>query len=156
MMKYLSVLILIFGFLLSSCDGEEMASTKNIEGHWIYAETKPDVYATDSSIKKKIEEYIENKNAAHKISYEFKNDKTYYCYQNNDEPIKGIFKVIDKNYFTIDNQEEKEVKNIITKDSIIYITYDIKKEIAKELNIDERKIIKANATEIFKRGLFGN
>ncbi|GAB6121043.1 hypothetical protein [Dysgonomonas termitidis] len=150
--EYILISILTLGVLLSSCDREESAYAKSIEGHWIYTETKAEVYVTDPSLKKTIEDYINNRYKAYKVSYEFKNDKTYYYYKNYAEPLKGIYKTIDKNYFTMDDKQG--IKTLSCKDSVIYIVSDIKDEVVQELKIDKNKILKANTMDIFERGLF--
>jgi hypothetical protein len=151
---YILISILTLGFLLPSCDREDRVYAKNIEGHWIYTETKAEVYVTDLSLKKTIEDYINNRYKAYKVSYEFKNDKTYYYYKNYTEPLKGIYKIIDKNYFTMDDLQG--VKTLSCKDSVIYIVSDIKDEVAQELKIDKNKILKAHTMDTFERGLFAH
>lgn len=153
-LAYILISILTLGFLLSSCDREDNAYTKSIEGHWVYTETKAEVYVTEPSLKKTIEDYINDRNKTYKVSYEFKNDKTYYYYKNYAEPLKGIYKTIDKNYFKMDDLQG--LKTLSYKDSIIYIVSDIKDEVARELKIDKNKILKANTMDIFERGLFSH
>lgn len=151
--KYLFVLLSLI-FILSSCSGEDSMSTKTIEGHWLYEKTKAEVYVTDPSLQIIIEEYIEKRNETYQVSYEFKNDKTYYFYQNYAEPIKGIYKMIDKDYSKMEDQQG--AKTVVIESNSIFIISDLKEEVAQELNIDESKIIKATATDYFQRGLHSN
>ncbi|MDR1881729.1 MAG: hypothetical protein LBR26_02980 [Prevotella sp.] len=150
-MAYILISMVTLGFLLSSCDREDSAYAKNIEGHWVYMETKAGVYVTDFSLKKVIEDYINNRYKTCKVSYEFKNDMTYYHYKNYAEPLKGIYKTMDKYYFIMDDIQGE--KTLACRDSIICIVSDIKDEVARELKIDKDKILKASATDIFERGL---
>lgn len=155
--KYLAYILIpafILGFLLSSCDREDNTYVKNIEGHWVYKNTKAEVYVTDPSLKKTVEDYINNRYKAYNVSYEFKNDKTYYYYINYAVPLKGIYKTIDKNYFKMD--DSKGVKTLSCEDSTIYILSDLKEEVAQELKIDKSKILKANTMDTFERGLFSH
>lgn len=155
--KYLilfCVLLTTLGFLFISCDGDENVYVKDIEGHWIYVETKADVYVSnsDDTLKAAIEEYIENRYNPSKVSYEFKNDKTYYYYQNYAEPIKGIYKIEDKKYFKIDDSRGE--KTALNENGSVYVISDLKSEVAEELGIDANKIVKATATDVFEKGLF--
>lgn len=151
-LTYLLLSVITLGFLFTSCDGDDSAYSQNIEGHWIYLGTKTDVHVTDTTIRKMVDDYILNRGKENKISYEFKNDRTYYFYQNNDDPMKGIFKPIDMDYFIMD--DIRGMKTVAREDTIIYVVSDLRKEIARELNIDEYKLVKAMATDTFKRGLF--
>lgn len=151
-LAYLLLLIITPAFLLTSCDGDDVDYTKNVEGHWVYAETKADVYVTDSTLTKEVKEYIENRHKSIKVSYEFKNDRTYYFYQNYEEPLKGIYKIVDKDYYMIDDM--RGIKTVTREDANIYIVSDMRKEIVKELGIDSNKLVKAIATDTFERGLF--
>lgn len=148
---YFYLITIIFGFLLLSCDREDNISVKNIEGHWVYAETKAEVYVTDLSLKKSIEDYIGDRHKAYRVSYEFKNDKTYYYYQNFAEPHKGIYKIIDKNYFEMDDVQGE--KTAVREDSLIYVISDLKEDVIRNLKIDRSKILEAKAIDVFKRGL---
>lgn len=152
-LDYLLVLLSLV-FTLSSCGSDDGISTKSIEGHWIYERTKAEVYVTDPSLQIVIKEYIEKRNEAYQVSYEFKNDRTYYYYQNYTEPIKGIYKMMDKDYSKMDDQ--RGVKSVVRESNSIFVISDMKEEVARELNIDESKIIKATATDYFQRGLYSN
>lgn len=143
--------ILALGLLFTSCDKDDNSSLKNLQGHWVYSSTKTEVYVTDPSLKSKIEEYISKKIQENKMSYEFNSDKTYYYYQNYEEPQKGIYKLIDKNTFILD--DANTFKSLTQDDSVIYIISDLKDEIIKEFKIDEKKIIKINTIDTFERGL---
>lgn len=151
-LTYLLLSVITLGFLLTSCDGDDSAYSQSIEGHWVYLGTKADVHVTDTTIKKMVDDYISNRNKEYKVSYEFKNDRTYYYYQNYDDPMKGIFKPIDKDYFIMDDL--RGMKTVAREDTIIYVVSDLRKEIARELDIDEYKLVKAMATDTFRRGLF--
>lgn len=136
----------------TACDKEDNnVSTRNIEGHWVHLRTSADVAVTDLMIKKKIEDHIINHNGAYKISYEFKNDKTFYFYINFAEPVKGVYKMQDKNNFEL--EDVKGIKTGVYNDGVLYVATDIKKDIAKELEIEEAKIIKAIAINVYQRGL---
>lgn len=150
-LTYIFVSILSLGFLMLSCDGDDSLSTRNVEGHWIYMETKIDVSVPDPVLKKKVDEYIQKHVVPSHTSYEFKNDKTYYYYTDHSDPLKGKFKMLDKNYATLD--DSRGLKRLITEDSLIYVQYDLRSEIAQELNIDKDKIVEATITESFERGL---
>jgi len=151
-LTYLLLSVITLGFLLTSCDGDDSSYNQSIEGHWVYTGTKADVHATDTTIQKMVEDYIENRNKDCKVSYEFKNDKTYYYYQNYTDPLKGLFKPIDKDYFIMDDL--RGIKTVAREDTVIYVVFDMKEEIARELDIDEYKLVKVIATDTFKRGLF--
>lgn len=153
-LTYLLLSVMTLGFLFTSCDGDDGAYTQSIEGHWVYSGTKADIYVTDTTVRKAVEEYILNRNREYKVSYEFKNDKTYYYYQNFEDPLKGIFKLIDKDYFIMDDSQG--MKTVAREDTIIYVVSDLREEIARELQIDENKLVKALATDTFKRGLFAD
>ncbi|WP_029904208.1 hypothetical protein [Prevotella sp. 10(H)] len=148
------ILVIALGFLIQSCDREDSSYTKNVEGHWIHAGTKAEVYVTEPSLKQPIEDYIKNRYKENNVSYEFKNDRTYYFYQNYSEPLKGIYKTIDKSYYQIDDLRGE--KSVVREDSSLYVVSDVREEVAKELKLDKNKILKANAMDIFERGLFPN
>ncbi|MBK5722212.1 hypothetical protein JGH11_15155 [Dysgonomonas sp. Marseille-P4677] len=148
------IVLLTFTFLLSSCSSDDGISTKSIEGHWIYVDTKAEVYMTDPSLQVIVKDYIENRYRSYQVSYEFKNDKTYYYYLNYAEPIKGIYKMIDKDFSKMDDQ--RGVRNVVRESNSIFVISDMKEEVVRELNIDENKIIKATATDSFERGLHSN
>ncbi|WP_108821726.1 hypothetical protein [Dysgonomonas sp. Marseille-P4361] len=151
-LTYLLLLVMTLGLLFTSCDGDDGSSVQNIEGHWVYSGTKADVYAIDSVDQARIENYIQNRTSDLKLSYEFKNDKTYYYYQSLEEPMKGIVKPIDKEYFIMDDAKGK--KTLAAQDSLIYVVSDLKEEIVRELEIDERRLVKALAVDTFTRGLY--
>jgi hypothetical protein len=146
------ILVSIFSLgLFSSCDGDENLSSGSIEGHWLYMESKIDVSVADPVLKKKVDEYIQqNVNPSH-TSYEFKNDRTYYYYLDYADPLKGKFKMLDKNYATLD--DSRGLRKVICEDTLIYVQYDLRSEISRELNISEDKIMEATITEVFERGL---
>lgn len=151
-LTYLLLSVITLGVLFASCDGEDNAYSQDIEGHWVYIGTKADVHVTDTAIKKMVDDYILNRDKEYKMSYEFKNDRTYYYYLNNNDPMKGIFKPIDRDYFIMDDL--RGMKTVAREDTIIYVVSDLRKEIARELDIEEYKLVKAMATDTFKRGLF--
>lgn len=153
---YGNYLIALFSFifLLSSCSNDDTISTKSIEGHWIYVGTKAEVYVTDPSLQAIVKDYIEKRNKTYQVSYEFKNDKTYYYYRNYAEPIKGVYKMLDENCSKMDDQ--RGLKTVIRESDSIFVITDMKEEVVKELNIDESKIIKVTAKDSFNRGLYTN
>lgn len=154
-MKYLIYILLplaVFVLTFTSCDKDDSSYTKGVEGHWVHISTKAEVFVNDPAIRQKVEDYIVNRNTQYVVSYEFKNDKTYYYYQDYSDPIKGIYKVMDKNMFSMD--DSRGVRTVVKEDSMIYIVTDMKSEIAKELNIDESVLVKVNAIDTFERGLF--
>jgi len=114
-------------------------------------ETKIDVSVADPVLKKKVDEYIKENVESSQASYEFKNDRTYYFYLNYADPLKGKFKMLDKNYATLD--DSRGLKKLICEDSLMYVQYDLRSEIASELNISMDKIMEATITEVFERGL---
>lgn len=150
-LAYILISVITFGVSMTSCDAEDTSSIRNIEGHWLYMETKIDVSVQDPILKKAVDEYINTNVNKDQISYEFKNDRTYYFHQNQADPVKGKFKMIDKGYYTLDDVRG-ETTMVREKDKI-YIQHDIRSEIADYLNIDQSNIIEANVTEIYKRGL---
>jgi len=150
-LTYILVPIVILGLFFTSCEKEDNSSTKDVQGHWVYSSTKAEIFVTDPSIKAAIEDYIAEKLDHNKMSYEFNNDKTYYYYQNYEDPLKGIYKPIDKNTFVLD--DSRGLRSVMKDDSMIYVISDLKSEIIEKLNIDERKIIKINTIDTFERGL---
>jgi hypothetical protein len=136
---------------MPSCDGDENLSSGSIEGHWIYMETKVDVFVVDPVLRKTVDEYIKQNVKSSQASYEFKNDRTYYFYLDYADPLKGKFKMLDKNYATLD--DSRGLKKLICEDSLIYVQYDLRSKIAAELNISLDKIMEATVTEVFERGL---
>jgi hypothetical protein len=151
-LTYILVLCLSsLGFVLSSCDGEDNLSTGSIEGHWIHVETKIDVSVADPVLKKKVDDYMKQRAKSSQASYEFKNDRTYYFYMDHADPMKGKFKMLDKNYATLD--DPRGLRKLICEDSLIYVQYDLRSEIAGKLNISQDKIMEATITEVFERGL---
>lgn len=150
-LRYILVPIITLGLLFTSCDKEDNSSMKNVQGHWVYSTSKTEIFVTDPSLKTTIEDYITKRLDKNKMSYEFNSDKTYYYYQNYEEPLKGIYKSIDKNTFILD--DTRGLRSVMRDDSMIYVVSDLKSEIVKELNIDERKIIKINIIDAFERGL---
>ncbi|MDR2955961.1 MAG: hypothetical protein LBV43_12860 [Prevotella sp.] len=151
-LTYLLISAIVLGLSFVSCENDDNTNVKNLEGHWIYAGTKADVHVTDSALKRLVEDYIISRNEACKVSYEFKNDKTYYYYQDLAEPLKGIFRTVDKNYFVMD--DVYGIKSMARNDSIIYVISDVREEIIRNLGIDEKVLVKALATDTFRRGLF--
>lgn len=143
--------IFILSLLFISCDRDDNVQEKKIEGHWLYSNTETEVAVTNPSIEKTIADYISNYNKDYQISYEFKNDKTYYYYINYAAPLKGIYKPTTKESFILD--DTRGIKNMILKDQKLYILNDMKSQIAKDLNIDENQIIKATSIEVYERGL---
>lgn len=139
------------GLFMLSCDGDENTPTSTIEGHWIYTATKVDISVTDPVLKEKVEEYIKQNVISEHTSYEFKNDKTYYYYLNFADPLKGKYKMQDKDYATLD--DSRGLKKVICEDPLIYVQSDLKSQIAKDLKISESKIIEATITEVFEKGL---
>lgn len=141
------------GLFVLSCDGDENSPTSTIEGHWIYTDTKIDISLTDHNpeLKAKVEEYIKQNVTSEHTSYEFKNDKTYYYYLNFADPLKGKYKMQDKNFATLD--DSRGLKKVICEDPLIYVQSDLKSQIAKDLKISENKIIEATITEVFEKGL---
>lgn len=141
------------GLFMLSCDGDENTPTSTIEGHWIYTDTKIDISLTDHNpeLKAKVEEYIKQNVISEHTSYEFKNDKTYYYYLNFADPLKGKYKMQDKNFATLD--DSRGLKKVICEDPLIYVQSDLKSQIAKDLKISENKIIEATITEVFEKGL---
>ncbi|MDU1891619.1 MAG: hypothetical protein E6767_13105 [Dysgonomonas sp.] len=150
---YISSLF-ILGFLLVSCDGDDSSFVRNVEGHWVYMGTTADVYTTDPDLAEAVEDYIITRNDAYNISYEFKNDLSYYYYQNFSEPLKGKYKLIDKVSLILDDSRGKKL--LTCEDSLIYLVTDMRLEVARELGVDEDKIVKAKATDVFERGLFSD
>lgn len=150
-LTYLLFFIITLGGMFTSCDGYEGADTKAVEGYWIYSGTKADVFAVDSAVQRKVEEYVKNRNSELKISYEFNNDRTYYYYKSLEAPSKGIFKSLDEEYFLMDGPEG--MKTLSSNDSVLYIMSDIKEEIVRELDVDSRILVKAFAIDTFSRGL---
>jgi len=153
-LTYIFISIVTIGLLMTSCDSDDSTSIKNIEGHWLYIENKIDISVSDPDLKKGVEKYIADTLENTQISYEFKNDRTYYCHRDDADPVKGKFKMLDKNYYQIDDIRGE--KKIVREDSKIYILTDFKKEIARQMNIPEDKIIEATVTEVFERGLSSN
>ena len=151
-LTYLLLLVGALGFSLTSCDGDDSSYSQSIEGHWVYSQTKADIHVTDTSIVAIVEDYVANRNKKYNVSYEFKNDKTYHYYRTYDDPMKGVFKPIDKNYFIMDDLHG--MKTVACEDTIIYVVSDLRKEIARELNIEEYKLVKVLVTDTFRRGLF--
>ncbi|WP_255495291.1 hypothetical protein [Dysgonomonas sp. 521] len=105
----------------------------------------------DPILKKKVDEYIQQNVKPSHTSYEFKNDRTYYYYWDYEDPLKGKFKMLDKNYATLD--DSRGLKKVICEDTLIYVQYDLRSVISRELNISEDKIMEATITEVFERGL---
>lgn len=151
-LKYFLIPLLIFVLSLTSCDGEDSSFVRDVEGHWLYMETTADVYVTNPDLREAVEDYIITRNDAYNISYEFKNDKSYYYYRNFAEPLKGKYNLIDKSTLILDDPRGKKL--LTYEDSLIYLVSDLREEISRELEIDENVIVKANATDIFERGLF--
>ncbi|MBB4036119.1 hypothetical protein GGR21_002020 [Dysgonomonas hofstadii] len=150
-LTYILVPIIALGLLFASCEKEDNSSMKNVQGHWVYSSTKAEIFVTDPSLKVIIENYIAKKLDENTMSYEFNNDKTYYYYQNYEEPLKGIYKSLDKNTFILD--DSRGLRSVMKDDSMIYVVSDLKSEIVEKLNIDERKIIKVSTVDTFERGL---
>lgn len=151
---YISALFILFAFVLSSCEGDDSANTKDLEGHWIYQQTKAEVYADEPELQEAVRNYIETNSKSYIRSYDFKNDRTYYYYRNYAEPIKGTYKVLDKNYFQMDDYNG--IKTVISEPNSIYIISDVRDEICKALNLDEDRIIKVIVTDVYERGLHSN
>lgn len=151
-LTYLLSLVVIFGLFFVSCDSDGGSDIQEIEGHWVYLGTKADVYVIDAALQRKVEEYIQKKNEADKLSYEFKNDRTYYFYQNLAIPMKGIVKNLGEDSYLID--DARGLRTLSYGDSVIYVVSDLKEEIVRELQIDERMLVKALAVDTFRRGLF--
>ncbi|MDR0824028.1 MAG: hypothetical protein LBN74_02970 [Prevotella sp.] len=150
-LTYIFISAISLAFLMLSCDGDESLSSRSVEGHWLYMDTKIEVSVSDPILKKRVDEYIRKNIKSPRASYEFKNDRTYYYYLDNEDPLKGKFKMLDKNYATLD--DSRGLRKLITEDSLIYVLHDLKSEIARDLNINEDKIIEATLTEIYERGL---
>lgn len=153
-LTYIFISIITFGMLMVSCENDDSSSVKNIEGHWLYVGTKINVSASNAALKKSAEEYIATTLKNTQISYEFKNDKTYYCHRDNTDPLKGKFKMLDKNYYLLDDIRGE--KRIVRENDKIIVLSDFKKEIARQLNVAEDAIIEATVTETFERGLSPN
>ncbi|MDR1706620.1 hypothetical protein [Dysgonomonas sp.] len=153
-LTYIFISIITFGVLMSSCENDISSSVKSIEGHWLYAGTKINVSASTPTLKKSAEEYIAKILENTQISYEFKNDKTYYCHRDNADPLKGKFKMLDKNYYQLDDIRGE--KTIIRENDKIFVFSDLRKEIAQHLKVAEDAIIEATVTEIFEQGLSPN
>lgn len=134
-----------------SCDSDDNISSRSVEGHWVYVETKINISVPDSVLKERVNEYILHNVISAHTSYEFKNDRTYYYYTDYADALKGRFKMLDENYATLD--DSRGLKKLITEDSLIYVRYDLRSEIAEALHIDERKIIEVTITESYERGL---
>ncbi|MFV0537018.1 MAG: hypothetical protein ACK5M3_06535 [Dysgonomonas sp.] len=153
-LTYIFISIITFGVLLSSCENDNSSSVKNIEGHWLYAGAKINVSASTPTLKKSAEEYIANSLKNTQISYEFKNDNTYYCHRDNADPLKGKVKMLDKNYFQLDDIRGE--RTIIRENNKIFVFSDLRKEIAQHLKVAEDAIIEATVTETFEQGLSPN
>jgi len=150
-LKYILVPIILIGLLFISCDKDDNAVIRDVQGHWVYLSTKTEILVTDPLLKQNIESYISNKYKEGNISYEFNTDKTYQYYKSYQDPMKGVYRLIDKNTFILD--DSRGVRSVLKDDSVILVISDLKSEIAKELNIDESKIIKVTAVDTFERGL---
>ncbi|GAB6009844.1 hypothetical protein [Dysgonomonas reticulitermitis] len=153
-LTYIFISIITFGMLMTSCENDDSSSVKNIEGHWLYEGTKINVSASNAVLKKSAEEYIATTLKNTQISYEFKNDKTYYCHRDSTDPLKGKFKMLDKNYYLLDDIRGE--KRVVRENDKIIVLSDFKKEIARQLNVAEDAIIEATVTETFERGLSPN
>ncbi|MDR1091088.1 MAG: hypothetical protein LBL79_08445 [Prevotella sp.] len=153
-LTYIFISIITFGILMASCENDNNSSVRNVEGHWLYVETKINVSASSAALKKSTEEYIAATLKNAQISYEFKNDKTYYCHRDNTDPLKGKFKMLDKNYYLLDDIRGE--KRVVREDNRIIVLSDLRKEIARQLNVAEDAIIEATVTETFERGLSPN
>lgn len=153
-LTYIFISVITLGFLMASCESDDSSSVKNIEGHWLYVETRINVSASSPALKESAEEYIAETLKNPQISYEFKNDKTYYCHRDNTEPLKGKFKMLDKNYYQLDDIRGE--KTVIRDDDKILVLSDLKKEVAHQLNVAEDAIIEATVTESFELGLSPN
>jgi hypothetical protein len=149
---YILITIITLGASLVSCDSDDSTYTKSVEGHWIYMDTKMEILVSDSTMKQTIEDYIANRNNIYKVSYEFKNDKTYYYYQNYAEPLKGVYKIIDADWFMMD--DSRGIRTVVREDSTIYVVSDLKEEIVRNLDLDPDKIVKVSVKDVFERGLF--
>lgn len=143
--------VVLIGLFFLSCDKDDSAYIRDVQGHWVYLSTKTEILVTDPVLKQNIETYITNKYKEGNISYEFNTDKTFQYYRSYEEPLKGIYKLIDKNTFMLD--DSRGIRSVLKDDSVIYVISDLKSEIAKELNIDESKIIKVSTVDTFERGL---
>ncbi|NDV79344.1 hypothetical protein [Dysgonomonas sp. 511] len=145
--------IMVAAWLFTSCDSlsDDNSALKGIEGHWIYTSTKAEVQVADPSVRQKIIDYIENRYKGYHVSYELKNDKTYYYYINYAEPLKGIYQMTGKNLYSLD--DIRGMKTVVRENSYIHIVSDLKEDIASILDIDENTIQKANAVDSFERGL---
>lgn len=150
-LTYILISIISLGLLMSSCENDNSSSARSIEGHWLYAEAKINVSASTPDLKKSAEEYIVKLLENTQISYEFKNDKTYYCHRDNTDPLKGKFKMLDKNYYQLDDIRGE--KTVVRENNNIFVFSDLRKEIAQHLNVAEDAIIEATVTEIFEQGL---
>lgn len=148
------IYLFILAFSLTSCENEDNSHIKDIEGHWLHAKTQINIEVLDikkkDSIENHIKELIDNK----QISYEFKNDKTYYYHSENTDPIKGKVTTLDKNYFQI--EDIRGNMKVLRGENEIYVLSDIKREIIKQLEIPENEVLKVEITEIFKKGLTPN
>lgn len=153
-LTYIFISIVTFGILMSSCENDNSSSAKSLEGHWLYAEAKINVSASTPDLKKSAEEYIATLLENSQISYEFKNDKTYYCYRENTDPLKGKFKMLDKNYYQLDDIRGE--RTVIRENNKIFVLSNLRKEIAQHLNVAEDAIIEATVTETFEEGLSPN
>lgn len=150
-LTYLLLLVAASGLLFVSCDRDEGLNVQDIEGYWEYSGTKADVYLVDPVEQEKVEKYVRNRNVENAQSYEFKNDRTYYYYLNNAYPLKGIVKSLDEGQYLMD--DERGVKVLSSEDTAIYVVSDLKEEVVRELQIDERKVIRALAVDTFRRSL---
>lgn len=150
-LTYIFISIISLGFMMSSCENDNGSSVKGIEGHWLYAEARINVSASTPDLKKSAEEYIAQLMENSQISYEFKNDKTYYCHRDNTDALKGKYEMLDKNYYQLDDIRGK--KNIIRENDKIFVFSDLRKEIAQHLNVAEDAIIEATVIETFEEGL---
>lgn len=158
-LTYISILTLLCClFFMNSCDRdskETNAHSKNMEGYWLYVDTKVDIVLSDTFLIKDVRNYISRNYSIQRASYEFKNNKTFYLYQNySEEPLRGNYERVDKEYFVLD--DARGFHRVVYMDSLIYVMTNLKRDIAQGLNVDENRIVKADLMEIFKRGLPSN
>lgn len=150
----IGVYFLILIFILPSCENEDSSHIKDIEGHWLNVETRINIEVNDPKQKALIEEFVNKSLTKEQISYEFKNDRTYYYRCNNTDPVKGKVKTIDKNYYQL--EDIRGDMKVIRENDEIYVISDIKKDIIKELNISSSNLIKVEIIEVFEKGLSTN
>lgn len=154
-LTYILLLTVIWGIFFASCDRkDDSVHIENLEGHWLYVDTQIDIVLSDTSLIRDVRSYIAKNYMIRKASYEFKSNRTYYMYLNHSEPLRGNYEIVNKKYFVLD--DIRGFHRVVHADSLIYVLTDMRRDIAKGLNIDENRILKADFMEIFERGLATN